>query len=275
MLHRHPSNHPVAAQWRRCSSPLALNIGHHHSGISSIWPYPCLNKCVDANAVVIGARYDHLTSPVSNGRWCHRLWEANLDEQHPIPHPTEVIPTITSSSGLTQQKWKYCPFDRSKTTWQSTTSITNTIQRVEMGVSEKELYCAPKMGRLKSGIPCCWIGILTTNGGNNYKGLHVQLNSRSYWYARYMTIHKMWFNCSTLTQNYYLTAKYYTLTNSEHSNKPLLICKWLFSIIQMSCCIDCAPWLNSNHLLWRIVVYCSHPNQTSWREVRTQSLLTK
>ena len=106
----------------------------------------------------------------------------------PILSSQEHVTTIiTSSSGLTQQTWKYCPFDNSKTTWQSTTSITNTIQRVEMGVSEKELYCAPKMGRLKSGIPCCWIGILTTNGGNNYKGLHVQLNSRSYWYARYMT----------------------------------------------------------------------------------------
>ena len=31
MLHQHSTDHWVAAQWRRCSSPLTQNVGHHHS----------------------------------------------------------------------------------------------------------------------------------------------------------------------------------------------------------------------------------------------------
>jgi hypothetical protein len=31
MIHQHPTNHPVAAQWQRCSSLPAPSVGHHHS----------------------------------------------------------------------------------------------------------------------------------------------------------------------------------------------------------------------------------------------------
>jgi hypothetical protein len=47
MLYGHPSDHPVAAQWQRWSSPPAPSVGRHHSNQAyTLTPIPVM-KCLD------------------------------------------------------------------------------------------------------------------------------------------------------------------------------------------------------------------------------------